>query len=110
MRKTCSSSKCSWTIRFSSCAVARSVPNGFSTMMRRQCSAEVPFDSPAAPSCSITVAYADGGIARGKPLAAREPVDRGQQLAAGEIAGGPEDDERGRAGCRLETQPVLQRI
>ena len=45
-------------IRFSSCAEARSLPKGFSTMTRASSR------SPAAPSCSTTFPNRTGGMAR----------------------------------------------
>ena len=57
MRKTCSSSKTSWTAALSSRALSRSVPNGFS-MITRERSAR-----PASPS-SHDVGGASGGTLR----------------------------------------------
>ncbi len=64
MRKICDSSRCLCINRFSACAEARSVPNGFSTMTRRQPRGVEGRVRPAALSCSTTVPYAEGGIAR----------------------------------------------
>ena len=78
MRKTCSSSKCWCTSLFSSRALARSVPNGFSTITRRQAAGEADADRPAAPSCSMTVAYATAGSPgrRARRRRCRSPASR----------------------------------
>jgi hypothetical protein len=58
MRKTRSSGKTVWRTRLSSRADSRSCPNGFSMTTR------APSAAPDLPSCSMTVAKSDGGIAR----------------------------------------------
>ena len=58
IRKTCSSSKTSWSIALSRCALARSVPNGFSMITRARSA------SPASPRRSTTSGAAAGGTLR----------------------------------------------
>ena len=181
MRKICDSSRCVCSSWFSARALSRSVPNGFSTMTRRQpcgsrsldqpgraellddgavdASAESPGrtarrraahlrqlgraaagtgrDRPSLPGRSRCRARApsrrrrasrgrrtpsrlswnccrncivghrrpgdaDDGEPRRQALAARQLVERRQQLAPREIAGRAEDDERGRLGSGLD--------
>jgi hypothetical protein len=59
---------------------------------------------------SIFPGDADHREARWKALPARQPVDRRQQLAPGQIAGGAEDDERGGTRGRLEAKTILEGI
>ena len=58
MRKICSSAKTSCSLAFSDTALARSVPKGFSMMMR-ECST-----SPASPSMRTADSAAFGGTLR----------------------------------------------
>ena len=58
MRKICSSAKVSCSDAFSSCALARSVPNGFSMMIRARST------RPASPSSRTTARAAAGGTLR----------------------------------------------
>ena len=63
MRNTDSSGKTSLTIAFSSSALFRSWPNGFSMTTRRHCSPSA-CASPDRASCLITTGNAPGGIDR----------------------------------------------
>ena len=54
--------------------------------------------------------HADDRELRRQPAALRQPVDGRQQLALGEVAGGAEDDERGRTRRRFEAEAVVQGI
>ncbi len=58
MRKIAGSGNTEWSTRLSSCADARSRPNGFSTMTRAS------FAQPDFPRPSTTVGNRLGGIAR----------------------------------------------
>ena len=58
MRKICSSAKVSWRDAFSARAEARSVPNGFSMMIRARST------RPACPSTATTSRAAFGGTLR----------------------------------------------
>ena len=58
MRKICSSSNTSCSLAFSDTALARSVPNGFSMMMRERST------SPASPSSRTAGSAAFGGTLR----------------------------------------------
>jgi hypothetical protein len=64
MRKICGSPNTRSSAPFSSRAVFRSWPNGFSTMMRVQHSESTSHTSPARPSPSAVGAMTDGGSAR----------------------------------------------
>ena len=73
MRKIAASSKVASRIRLSSCAEARSCPNGFSTMTR------APLVQPDRPSCSTTVLEQhgrDGEVVR-RPLGGAEFLAEG---------------------------------
>ena len=58
MRKICDSAKTSWSFLFSSRALSRSVPNGFSMITRARSA------RPASPRVLITSAAAFGGTLR----------------------------------------------
>jgi hypothetical protein len=52
----------------------------------------------------------EDGEAGRKPIAARQVVDRWQQLASGQVSGGAEDDERARLRGAPHLQPLEQRV
>ena len=54
--------------------------------------------------------HADNGKPRRKPLPSRESIQRGQELAACQVAGSAEDHHRRRAGRWLDPQAVPQRV
>ena len=53
---------------------------------------------------------ADNGEAGGKPAVEGEPVERGQQLALGEVAIGAEDDDDALGDLAFEAERVLERV
>ena len=58
----------------------------------------------------LAAGHANHGEPGGQPLTARKAVDGGEQLALRQIAGCAENDERRRAGGRLDAQVVEERV
>jgi len=69
IRKIASSSTCSWSAPFSTRAVSRSRPNGFSMTIRVRSSVEIP----VAASISTIPSIADGGTLRYSSVRERSP-------------------------------------